>query len=534
MSEDSVLESLYNENADVYCFSTYIFNVDFVLKTVKNLKKLKPLSTVILGGPEVTYENESILWDNPEIDFISCGEGEVSLPILVSSLAETPLESKKKIFEDKLPGVAFIYNNKYVSFPFAVPICDLDTLPFPYKEEELRESGTKILYYESSRGCPFGCSYCLSSAEKGVRYKSVEKTCAELDQFIDNKVRLVKFIDRTFNADRDRAEKIVSYIISRDNGYTSFHFEVTPWLVTDTFVSMLEKSRPGLFQLEIGIQSVNPETLAAINRNVGFDRVKESILKLKKAPIHIHVDLIAGLPYETFNMFGKSFDSVMELECDCLQLGFLKMLKGTPISHQDEHGYIYESNSPYKILSNKYISYTELCRLEKISHILDLYLNSGLCEFMSASKIKKIFNSTPFEFYNSFVDWLEKKEFFEVLHSTVKLFEYLLDYLSSKYDYEMSESLVAYEYYRFTGSTSYPSWLKTLPDKQGCLELLNDENRLNSLMNEKIREKFYSMDKKHWFRKSQYVTFKYDSNGSKMPRKALFLYGDRTEIVSIL
>ena len=533
MNEDSVLESLFDENADVYCFSTYIFNVDFVLKIVRNLKKLKPMATIILGGPEVSYENEDLLRENREIDFISCGEGEVSLPLLIGVLAESPASPKDVVFENKSSGVAFIYNNKYVVFPVAPPICDLDTLPFPYTEDELQDSGSKILYYESSRGCPFGCSYCLSSAEKGVRFKSVEKTCSELDLFIDKKVRLVKFIDRTFNADKIRAEKIVSYIISRDNGYTSFHFEVTPWLVTDSFVSLLESSRPGLFQLEIGIQSVNPETLAAINRNVSFDKIKESILKLKKAPIHIHVDLIAGLPYETFDLFGESFNSVMELECDCLQLGFLKMLKGTPISHQNEHGYIYESNSPYKVLSNKYISYSELCRLERIAHILDLYLNSELCDILTASKLKKIFNVEPFEFYNSYVEWLEKKKFFDILHSTVSLFEYLYEYLASKYDPEMCESLVAYEYYKFTGSTSYPKWLRTLPDKQGCLEILNDENLLNSLMDEKIRKKFDSMDKKHWFRKSQYVVFNYDSNGSKKPRKVLFLYGDSTEIVSI-
>ncbi len=524
MSESSVLESLYNEAADVYCFSTYIFNVDYVLRVVKNLKKLKPDSVIILGGPEVSYENEGILRENPEIDFISCGEGEVSLTTLVNSLAETPLLSKEKVFAEKTCGTAFIYNNMYISFPFAAPICNLDTLPFPYTDEELSDSGTKILYYESSRGCPFGCSYCLSSADKSLRFKSVEKTCSELDKFLAHNVRLVKFIDRTFNADRERAEKIVSYIISKDNGITAFHFEVAPWLVTDKFVELLKSSREGLFQLEIGIQSTNPETLAAINRKISFEKVRESILKLKAADVHIHVDLIAGLPYEDFQTFGKSFDDVMELECDCLQLGFLKMLKGTQITHQDEHEYIYEGNSPYQVLGNKYISYPELCKLEKIAEILDLYLNSGLCGFLSSSKLKKIFGIRPFEFYSEFAAWLDERKFFDVLHSTVSLFEFVYEFLASRYDPELCESLVAFDYYRFTGSSTFPGWLRTMPDKGECLQVLNDEDSLYPFMDEKTRKIFASMDKKHWFRKSRLVKFIFDENGQKMTQKVLFLY----------
>ncbi len=528
MSSDSVLESLYNENADVYCFSTYIFNVDFVLRVVRNLKRIKPDSIIILGGPEVTYENEQILRDNPQIDFISCGEGEVSLAALVNSLDRTSMLSKEKVYAEKICGTAFIYNNMYISFPFAPPICNFDTLPFPYTEEELSDSGNKILYYESSRGCPFGCSYCLSSADTHVRFKSVAKTCEELQRFIDAKVRIVKFIDRTFNADRKRAEEIVAYIISRDNEITSFHFEVAPWLVTERFVDLLKTARPGLFQLEIGIQSTNLETLEAINRKVSFEKVKESILKLKLAPIHIHVDLIAGLPYESFERFGRSFDDVMELECDCLQLGFLKMLKGTQITHQDEHEYIYEENSPYQILSNKYISYSELRLLEKISNILDLYLNSGLCEFLTASRLKKIFGISAFEFYCDFAKWLDGKKFYNVLHSTVSLFEFLCDYLSNRFDPDMSESMVAFEYYRFTGSSTFPKWLKTLPDKEACLEVLNNEEFLLPFMDVETRRIYESMDKKHWFRKSQLVKFNFNENGEKVTRKVLFLHDRRS------
>ncbi|MBQ2880638.1 MAG: DUF4080 domain-containing protein [Clostridia bacterium] len=524
MNSESVLESLYNENADIYCFSTYIFNVDFVLRVVRSLKKLKPNSVIILGGPEVTYENEQILRENPQIDFISCGEGEVSLPALVNSLGSSPLLSKEKIFTEKICGTAFIYNNMYVSFPFAPPICNLDTLPFPYTDDELSESGNKILYYESSRGCPFGCSYCLSSAETNVRFKTVAKTCEELQRFIENKVRIVKFIDRTFNANKKRAEEIVSYLISKDNGVTSFHFEIAPWLVTEKFIELLASSRPGLFQLEIGIQSTNPETLESINRKISFEKVKEAILKLKIAPVHIHVDLIAGLPHETFEIFGKSFDDVMGLECDCLQLGFLKMLKGTQITHQDEHEYIYEDNSPYQILSNKYISYSELRVLEKIANILDLYLNSGLCKFLTASRLKKLFGVNPFEFYCDFAKWLDKKNFFDVLHSTVSLFEFLCDYLSSRFDPELSESVVAFEYYCFTGSSVFPRWLKTLPSKEECFKVLNNEELLVPLMDVETRKIYESMDKKHWFRKSQFVKFNFDENGEKRSRKVLFLH----------
>ena len=214
----------------------------------------------------------------------------------------------------------------------------------------------------------------------------------------------------------------------------------------------------------------------------------------------------------------------MDLECDCLQLGFLKMLKGTMITHQDEHEYIYEDNAPYQVLCNKYISYTELCTLEKIATVLDLYLNSGLCGFMRAAKLRKIFGVSPFEFYSEFVRWLDERKFFDVLHATVSLFEFIYEFLASKYDPELCESLVAFDYYKFTGSSTFPKWLKTLPDKNGCLEILNDEVGLYPFMDEKTKEIFDSMDKKHWFRKSRLVKFIFDENGQKSTQKVLFLY----------
>lgn len=533
MNRDLVLEALYNENADIYCFSTYIFNVEYVLDTVGNLKKLLPYSIIILGGPEVSYENENILRQNPEIDFISCGEGERALPNLINLLVNTSEEYKKKVYDKQISGTSFIYEGFYISYPFESPICNLDILPFPYTDFELKNSETQILYYESSRGCPFGCSYCLSSTETKVRFKSIEKVCSELDRFIDNNVKLVKFIDRTFNVDTKRAEDIISYIIKKDNGITSFHFEIAPWIVSDTLAELIKSARKGLFQLEIGIQSTNNETLSAINRKVCFEHIKSSILKLKSPSTHIHIDLIAGLPYETFDIFKKSFNDAMSLECECLQLGFLKMLKGTSITHQYEHCYVYEEKPPYQVLYNKYISYTEMRKLERISRVLDLYCNSGLCSFMSSSKLRTIFHITAFEFYMGFSEWLDSVGFFEVLHSTVSLFDYLYKYLSLNYDEDMCESLVAYDYYKFTCSSSFPTWLKTIPDKNKCRELLDDENLLFSLMDDEAKQMFKLKGKKHWFRKTRFVSFEFDTNGEKNHRECLFIYSKDTLIVSI-
>lgn len=531
--EDGVLEALWREKSDIYAFSVYIFNVDYVLKLVGKLKKLLPSCVVILGGPEVSYENERFLREYPEVDFISAGEGEKAFPELVLAIRVSHGDAGKSVNERRVSGAAFIYNNEYVSFLFAPPICDMDVIPFPYTDAELSSAGTKILYYESSRGCPFGCSYCLSSVDRRVRVKSLPTVYRDLNKFLMHKVRLVKFIDRTFNLDAERAESIISYIIGNDNGVTSFHFEIAPWLVSDRLVSLLETARSGKILFEVGIQSANAETLASINRNIPFERIRDAVLKLKKTPVHIHADLIAGLPYETYESFAKSFDSVLALECDCVQLGFLKLLKGTPITGQREHGYIYEDCPPYEVLLNKYISYEELRSLKRVSEVLDLFLNSGLCSFMNAGRLGTLFGKKPFEFFSGFADYLEVAGFFEVTHSTVSLFDFVYGYLSSFCAEGIAEALTAFELYRFSYPSTFPSWLKSFPDKEGFISLLNDSERLFSYFDEKAKELFNTREKRAWVRHGALVAFDFDENGAKKPRKTLFLYGKTTQIVSI-
>lgn len=372
--DDLIFSELLRGDYDLICFSCYIWNIERTLALAEALKKARPEIQILFGGPEATHRAEELMRRYDWLDMILSGEGEESFPQLVQAL----LGEKEKLFEvqEGIPGLYFRRNDQVNPTHPAIPV-DLSQLAFPYTDEELM--GEKILYYESSRGCPFSCSYCLSALERGVRALPLERVWQDLDRFLTNQVKQVKFVDRTFNFDRNRAIEIFQYLIEKDNGISNFHFELCGELIDAKTLTVLEKARPGLFQLEIGVQSTDPNTLMAINRSGDFAKLSAAVGKIIEfGNIHIHLDLIAGLPLEDYNSFIRSFNHVYALRPHHLQLGFLKLLPGTPIFGEIKtYDYQYRTRPPYEVISNQFISPEDLVRLKMVETVMDLYYNRG-------------------------------------------------------------------------------------------------------------------------------------------------------------
>ena len=353
---------LLDMNADIYCFSIYIWNVEITLKVAQMLKKAKPHCTIVAGGPECSYCAEDFLNKYPFVDYVVMGEGEEVTGKLIESLEKgSPID---------FCGIA----SKSFNRGFA-PAVDLCKVKSPYTLQSLSELENKIIYFETSRGCPFGCSYCLSSTEKGVRYFPMEYVKKGFDLFFEAKVPLVKLVDRTFNSDPDRAKEIIKYIMANST-CTRVHFEIDPAILTDELLDLLSYAPEGLFQLEMGIQSANADTLKAVNRHILTPKVAENISRLRQNNnMHLHLDLIAGLPYEDYETFGKSFDYVYSLKPDMLQLGFLKVLHGTPI--EKEKSIICADFPPYEVISTEWLGAKDICKLKLIDKAVDAINNSG-------------------------------------------------------------------------------------------------------------------------------------------------------------
>ncbi len=392
-SEEYIYSEIIAGKHDIACFSCYIWNIEKTLHLCKLLKKAKPEMKILLGGPEVSYDGKIILEENPFIDIVICGEGEVILPEILRELYTDGM-TKEKLYK-------------------AMPITT-DDMTFPYRDEEVEAN--KIIYYEASRGCPYNCSYCMSSIEKKVRGIPVERVKEELKFFIDKNVKQVKFLDRTFNWNKERSFEIFKFLIDNDNGKTNFHFEICAENVTDETIELIGTARPGLFQFEIGIQSTYDKTLKAVDRlsNVELLLTKtKKIIALRNA--HIHVDLIAGLPYEDIDRFKKSFDDVYALKADALQLGFLKLLKGTKIrAEENTHKYVYDDMAPYQIIKNSFMSPDDIVRLKRIEHVLDDYYNKGGFE-RSLDKLVDIYKS-PFGFFDDFAKYYHQKGYQHMNH----------------------------------------------------------------------------------------------------------------------
>jgi radical SAM superfamily enzyme YgiQ (UPF0313 family) len=449
--EALILRELYLKNADIYCFSAYIWNIEKLLWLALELKKIKPKSIIIFGGPEVSFDNEELIKKHPFIDYIICGEGENKLVALINEVMGGNIQ------------YSFEYKN-------------------PYMENEIVSLKDKIIYYETSRGCPFNCSYCLSGREGGVRFFDVQKVKSDLAQIALSGVRLVKFVDRSFNCNSERAYELFSYL--KDiKGETKFHFEICADLLREKDFTLLASVPKEKFQFEIGVQSTNEKTLAEISRNFDIHKTLEKIKKLKcLGNIHIHSDLIAGLPFEDFNSFKASFDTVFPV-CDVLQLGFLKVLKGSAMLEKaNEYGLNYTNTAPYEILSNNWLSFGELLKLKDIEEALERFSNSG--SFQNGISFLLENEPSPFEFFKAFAEFLDGKK---ALHKNIsKKDDYILLYDFAKQ--RTQEFALFAEYLRLDFITNMrgepPFEYAPYPDRflKACREFFSDENRIKELL----------------------------------------------------
>ena len=416
---EDILQDIYQKKPDLIAFSCYIWNIRHIRELVRELRKVLPNVPIWLGGPEASYDAKGLLENYPEVTGVLVGEGEESFYELCKFY-----DGKLESLED-VKGIAYREAGEVIVKPFEL-VKDLSTLKFAY--EDFKDFEHKIIYYESSRGCPFSCSYCLSSIDKSVRFRDLEIVKKELQIFIDEKVPQVKFVDRTFNCKVSHAMAIWQYIHEHDNGVTNFHFEVAADLITEEELELFEKMRPGLIQLEIGVQSTNEETVCEIRRKMNFSKVAEMVTKVKKiGGIHQHLDLIAGLPNEDYESFGKSFDDVFALCPEQLQLGFLKVLKGSYMyENRDAYGLVYRSEPPYEVLFTNWLSYEEMIRLKGIEQIVELYYNSHQYD----KTLKEVFEGekSAFAFFESFADEYRGKGYHLVNHSRKDKYYILKDF----------------------------------------------------------------------------------------------------------
>lgn len=403
-----ILRCIYKEKPDIIAFSCYIFNISHILCVIQDLKKILPEAIIILGGPEVSYNAEDVLLCNSDVDYVVCSEGEERLKQLLSCIlrGESP---------DGIDGIAYRENGEVKYNPPTSYIKDLDAIISPYTDEMLNAAANKIAYFESSRGCPFSCAYCLSGGSGGVRRFSLSRVKSDLERLMLSDARQIKFVDRTFNCGPSRAREIIQFILemskSDKSGKASlknYHFEAAADLFDDETIELLSTAPPGLFQLEIGIQSFNEKALSASARKTNLELCKSNIKKLVSCGnMHIHLDLIAGLPYEDFKSFGESFDQIFALAPHCIQLGFLKLLHGSALhSAAPEYGYVFSEQPPYEVLSTPWLSYDDILVLKGVETAVDALYNSGRFFYSLTYIISKF--SSAFNFFLQFSQILQR------------------------------------------------------------------------------------------------------------------------------
>lgn len=454
---DAVLSSIYMEKADVAAFSCYIWNIAFVLSIAESIKAVLPDIKIVLGGPEVSFDPQDVIKSNPAVDFIISGEGEFAFPMLLRHINDG-----LPAMED-MKGLTLRVGDKVRSNGGYNTIENLDALTSPYDEEMISTVGlNRIVYYESSRGCPFSCTYCMSSTFEGVRYFSMERVKNDIEKLIKARVRQIKFVDRTFNCNRARTMEIFRYII--ESGWdTNFHFEIGGDLFDEEMLNLLKSAPKGLIQFEIGVQTINGKTMDSIKRRTDFKKLAGNFEKLRyQGNIHLHLDLIAGLPWEDLESFGNSFNWVYSLRPHQLQLGFLKLLKGSAIRKAaDEHMYRFKSHPPYEILSNKYMDYDAIIELKGIEELVDRYYNSGRFVKTLDNVIARCFHS-PFDFYKSFYLFIRQENIINKSVSSRELYCILVDFLTAMDKFSSLpalDELLKFDYLASDNSNNLPEGL---------------------------------------------------------------------------
>ena len=422
-TKDEILKEIYRSGAEVVCFSCYIWNISFVRELIFDLKKILPGTAFWVGGPEVSFDAENFLKEMPQVTGVMVGEGEETF----LELARYYIEKKGTLAD--IRGIAFRENGEIFHNGWR-EVMDLSRVPFAYEQTE--DFANRIIYYESSRGCPFSCSYCLSSIDKKLRFRNLELVKKELQFFLDKKVPQVKFVDRTFNCKHDHAMEIWKYILEHDNGVTNFHFEISADLLREEELELMSRMRPGLIQLEIGVQSTNPDTIRAIHRNMDLKKLEASVARVKSfGNIHQHLDLIAGLPCEDYESFRRSFEQVYRMKPDQLQLGFLKVLKGSSMYHEaQKYEILYKEKEPYEVLSTAWLSYEDILKLKMVESMVEVYYNSG--QFRKTLSWIETYYQEMFSFYESLGAYYEEKGYEEISHSRLRRYEILLEFLKER------------------------------------------------------------------------------------------------------
>lgn len=496
--KDAILADIYNRHPDVIAFSCYIWNWRLIQELLEELPKLMPGVPIWLGGPEVTYDAPQILERYPVLTGIMVGEGEETFKELAGWYMEQLAEQRKAQeagkqewqSHDRQRTEARSQSRQRTEarsqggqqteaqnqsgqrarlhqiaglclkdgFTPARPLTDMDSLPFLY--ENLADFQNRIIYYESSRGCPYQCSYCLSSIDKKVRFRDISVVKKELQFFLDHKVKQVKFVDRTFNCSHEHAMEIWRYLLEHDNGVTNFHFEISADILREDELALLQRMRPGLVQLEIGVQSVNPRTIQAINRVMNVERLEQIVEAIHKGHnIHQHLDLIAGLPYEDYESFGRSFDRVYRMKPEQLQLGFLKVLKGSEMYERaEEFGICYQSRPPYEVLYTRWLPYSDVLRLKKVEEMVELYYNSNQYTH-TLPFLEKAFSS-PFAMFEALAGFFEEKGYFTNSPARAYRYQVLLSFAES-YDPEYQEvyrELLTFDLYLRENAKSRPEF----------------------------------------------------------------------------
>ncbi len=469
---EAVLSDVYEKNPSVLCLSCYIWNIEYVKELVTEFHKLRPEAPIWLGGPEVSFRTEEFLQENPAVTGIMMGEGERTFTQLcryyrggtgAPELQDIPgitWRDKRKIPEITCGDEK---KKEFHVNPAAEPIA-MDELPFCYGN--LTDFENRIIYYESSRGCPFSCSYCLSSVDKHLRMRSLTLVYEELQFFLDHKVPQVKFVDRTFNCSHQHALGIWNYIREHDNGVTNFHFEVSADLLNEEELCLLESLRPGLVQLEIGVQSTNDDTIHEIHRTMNLSRLKAVVQRVKSAGnIHQHLDLIAGLPLEDYESFRRSFDDIYRLKIQQLQLGFLKVLKGSYMYEMaGNYQLLYRDKPPYEVLQSRWLSYGEIQKIKMVEEMLEIHYNSG--QFLRTLAVLELKFDSPFAMYLQLADFYREQGLDKMSHTRLARAEILYNFavkVDSDHETLYGETLL-FDLYIRENIKARPRWA---PDLSG-------------------------------------------------------------------
>lgn len=505
-NEAAILADIYENKPDMVAFSCYIWNIEYVLRISRELKKVLPDTDIWCGGPEVSFDTEKLLGKNMWLKGIMSGEGEETF----FELAQYYMGILGRELKD-IDGISY-RDNDVVTVNKERDRMSMDDIVFPYKDIEALKN--RIIYYETSRGCPYGCSYCLSSVEKKVRFRSLELVERELQFFIDNKVKQVKFVDRTFNCNHEHTMAIWKYIGEHDNGITNFHFELSADLLTEDEIALVGSFRPGLVQFEIGVQSTNPDTLRAIHRSHDLTGLKKRVSEVYEGRnIHQHLDLIAGLPYEDFETFRNSFNEVYDMKPDQLQLGFLKVLKGSPIHCESgKYGIVCQDIPPYEVLCTDWLSFEDILKLKQVEDMVERYYNS--MQFEASVKFMVQRADTPFDFFMQIGKFFHDKGYDAVQQSRIGNYEILYEFAKTQLvheDIKILEQLLIFDLYARENLKKRPEFIdyeSGIPDKEFIREFYQNKENVKRFL-----EIYDGYDWKQLSRMTHIEIFDYDILG---------------------